>query len=108
MNKKAVEISTTTIIILVLAVLVLLLIAVSFTGGFRQLWQRVTGVQNVSGGLETGVAAEICKTYFEQENKEAFCNNAIEIRGLGSITCREAASTLNLGISGDKISGLCG
>lgn len=88
MKKRGQNINITTIIILVLAILVLLLVAVSFTGGWTKLWERITGTYKTAKGAEKAQAIEQCSFLFKV-NKELFCNYTIEVKDIGNVTCKE-------------------
>jgi len=87
--KRGQNINITTIIILILAILVLLLLVISFTGGWTALWKRITGQQEEAGALERESALRYCALYYTLNNKEAFCNEKRNIKGIGEVTCRE-------------------
>lgn len=86
--KKGQNINITTIIILVLAILVLLLVAVSFTGGWTKLWEKITGTYKTAKGAEKAQAIEHCSFLFKM-NKKLFCEEIIEVKDIGNITCKD-------------------
>ncbi|MEM4318263.1 MAG: hypothetical protein QW244_00410 [Candidatus Pacearchaeota archaeon] len=106
-NKRGIELSTTTIIILILAVIVLVLLAVAVTGGFGKLWKRITGVGEVGTAMEIDLAKETCMLYFNLKQKNAFCNETLNIKGLGSLTCFDAREGLKLNITDEEAKEFC-
>ena len=93
MKRKAQQINVTTIIILVLAILVLLIVAISYTGGWTKLWQRITGTYKAHGGLEISAAAQQCNVYWSVKSKQ-FCEERIPIAGDGNMTCIEIGNSV--------------
>ena len=80
MNKKAVEMNVTTIIIVILAVIVLVILALYFTGGMQQLWQRITGVAGTYDESEVASARQLCTTYCAINDEQSFCMTEFNLR----------------------------
>ena len=73
-NKKAQEINITTIIIVILAVIALVVLVLGFTMGWNQLWQKVTGAQNVTQGTSADWKVVECNNKCSVNDKDGFCN----------------------------------
>ncbi|MEM1577608.1 MAG: hypothetical protein QXM27_01140 [Candidatus Pacearchaeota archaeon] len=89
MKKRGQNINITTIIILVLAILVLLIVAISFTGGWTKLWERITGTYKTAKGAEIGQALHQCEFLYITNNKKSFCCDIIEVINIGNTTCKD-------------------
>lgn len=79
MNKKGVEINITTIIIVILAILVLVILSLYFTGGMKNLWQRITGVSGAWNEADVTAARQACVTYCGFD-EFSFCAQKFNIR----------------------------
>ena len=59
MKKGAISIET--IVIIILALLVLVIVAAAFSGGMKELWDRILGIGQTTGELElTDAVTRIC------------------------------------------------
>jgi hypothetical protein len=79
MNKKGVEINITTIIIVILAILVLVILSLYFTGGMKNLWQKISGVSGAWNEADMTSARQACVTYCGFD-EFTFCTQKFDIR----------------------------
>lgn len=77
MNKKGAEMTVSTIIIIVLALIVLVVLVVGFTGGWSNLWGRITSFFG-SNNIDSVVQA--CATSCTMGNKYDFCDRERTIK----------------------------
>lgn len=71
MNKKAQNLSVTTIVIIVLAVIVLVVLVLGFTGGWGNLWGRMKGF--LGGGPNINSIVQACNVACTTQSKYDFC-----------------------------------
>ncbi len=74
MNKKAVEMNVNTIIIVILAILVLVILALYFTGGMTNLWQKITPIAPSYDVGDITRAKQFCATLCLSNDKISYCN----------------------------------
>lgn len=74
-NNKGVEINITTIIILVLAILVLVILALYFTGGMKQLTDRINGVNTIYNSNDISMAQQLC----ESRDIVSYCSQKVSL-----------------------------
>ncbi len=79
-NKKAIEMNITTIVVVILALLVLVILALYFTGGMQQLWERITGVAGTYDESEVTSARQLCTTFCVIEDEQSFCSTPFNLR----------------------------
>jgi len=97
MKKGAIQIET--IIVIILALLALVIIAAAFTGGFNQLWGKLTGSFGVSS-VTADTAVNNCNGWCGANAANQFCTHQFVITGReneGTKTCT------NLGVGCPKI-----
>lgn len=70
-GKKGAEMTVGTIIIIVLALIVLVVLVVGFTGGWTNLWSRVT---SFFGGANVDSVVQACQVACTTEQKYEFCD----------------------------------
>jgi len=80
MNKKAVELNITTIIVVILAILVLVILALYFTGGMKQLWQKITPAASAYDQTDLEQARNACTLYCSLNDKTSFCTHEFSVR----------------------------
>jgi len=71
MNKKAQNITIGTIILMVLALIVLVVLVVGFTGGWTNLWGRISGF---FGGANVDSVVQACNVACATQAKYDFCD----------------------------------
>ena len=97
MNKRGIELSTTTIIVMIMALLVLVVMAFIFTGSSATLQEKIRSIfQGGTGGSDIAIAEAQCKAACQTakalENKalSGYCTNAYDIKDLGeNINCKD-------------------
>lgn len=93
MKKGAIQIET--IIVIILALLALVIIAAAFTGGFNQLWAKLTGSFGVSSVTET-TAVNTCNSWCGLNDKNNFCTHQFVVTGKeneGTKTCAKLGAS---------------
>ncbi|UZE93799.1 MAG: hypothetical protein IB618_03465 [Candidatus Pacearchaeota archaeon] len=80
MNKKAVELNVNTIIIVILAILVLVILALYFTGGIQQLWQKIIPIPGAYSQTDIEQTRNACTLYCSAGDKTSFCTHEFTIR----------------------------
>ncbi len=95
MNRKG-ALSIETIIVIILALLTLVIIAASFTGGMKNLWERISGIaQTTSGEISFEEAktrcAEVCNNA-----PQSFASTSYLIRNVGPRNCPQITSCANV------------
>ena len=87
MNKRG-QMSIETIIVIILALLALVIIAASFTGGMKNLWEKISGIAGTASGISTSEAVtkcnEVCKA-----SPQAFATTSFFIKDVGSKQCAD-------------------
>jgi hypothetical protein len=79
MNKKGAEMTIGTIVIIVLALIVLVVVALGFTTGWRNLWDKV----NIFGGGATlGAVGQACQIACSSEDINGFCKQPRIVSGV--------------------------
>ncbi|MEK6852366.1 MAG: hypothetical protein AABX59_00655 [Nanoarchaeota archaeon] len=73
MNKKGVEITSSTLIVIILTLLVLVILTLTFTGGTAQLTQKIKEIFYRPAVSSEDVAVEQCRALCSTESKIAFC-----------------------------------
>ena len=76
-DKKAQNITVTTIIIIVLALIVLVVLVLGFTGSWSQLWERITGV---FGGPNVASVVQACQVSCTTESTYDYCTRMRTVR----------------------------
>jgi archaellin len=87
MKKGTIQIET--IIVIILALLALVIIAAAFTGGFNQLWGKLTGSYGVST-VSAESATNDCSGWCSANAQTQFCTHQFVITGReneGTKTC---------------------
>lgn len=69
-SKKGAEMTVGTIVIIVLALIVLVVLVVGFTGGWGNLWTRIT---NFFGGANVDSIVQACQMACTTEQKYEYC-----------------------------------
>jgi len=82
------SISIETIIIIILALLVLVIVAAAFSGGMKQLWEKVMGIGSTTTELTLEEAQAKC-TSICGTSQSSFCTAAFPIKDLGPRNCRD-------------------
>jgi len=72
MNKKAAEMTIGTIIIIVLALIVLVVLVVGFTGGWSNLWGKITAF--FGGGTNVDTIVQACELACTTKAKYDYCD----------------------------------
>lgn len=82
MNKKGAEMTIGTIVIIVLALIVLVVVALGFTTGWKNLWDKV----NIfgGGGSSLSTVSQACQIACEAGDNTGFCVQVREVKGLSS------------------------
>ncbi len=71
MEKKAQNITITTIVIIVLALVVLVVLIVGFTGGWSNLWGRIS---SFFGGSNVDSVVQACQVACASNSKYDYCS----------------------------------
>ncbi len=77
-GKKGTEMTIGTIIIIVLALIVLVVLVLGFTGGWSNLWGRITGF---FGGSNVDSIAQACQVACSTNSKYDWCTRERNLRG---------------------------
>lgn len=72
MNKKAAEMTIGTIIIIVLALIVLVVLVVGFTGGWSNLWGKITAF--FGGGTNVDTIVQACQLACTSNSQYDYCD----------------------------------
>lgn len=78
MNKKGAEMTVGTIIIIVLALIVLVVLVVGFTGGWTNLWGRISNF--FGGGSNVDSIVQACQVACTTNQKYEFCDRMRTIK----------------------------
>jgi hypothetical protein len=78
MKKGSIQIET--IIVIILALLALVIVAAAFTGGFNQLWSKLTGSFGVSS-VSAETATNNCIAWCSAGLQNQFCTHQFVING---------------------------
>jgi ABC-type lipoprotein release transport system permease subunit len=89
MHKKGMM-SIETIIIIILALLVLVIVAAAFSGGMKELWNRIIGISESTGELTLEQATAKCKGLCSNQN--IFCSTSFPVKDAGPRNCKELTS----------------
>ncbi len=83
-SKRAFELAISTLVVIVLATLILAVLIISFTIGWKNFWDKISGYS----GSETDSMGKICQSQCDMNNEHSFC---CEERMLGeeTITCED-------------------
>lgn len=65
-------ISIETIIIIILALLTLVIVAAAFTGGMKQLWEKISGITSTIPTADVDTAKLTCQNYCKNDLAYAF------------------------------------
>jgi len=87
MNKRG-QMSIETIIVIILALLALVIIAASFTGGMKNLWEKISGISDTASGISTSEAVTKCNEICAA-SKPAFDTTSFLIKDVGSKRCAD-------------------
>lgn len=71
MNKKGAEMTVGTIIVIVLALVVLVVLVVGFTGGWGNLWSRISSF--FGGGPNVDAIVQACQVACTTQSQYAWC-----------------------------------
>lgn len=71
MNKKGAEMTIGTIVIIVLALIVLVVLVIGFTGGWSNLWTRIT---SFFGGSNVDSIVQACQVACTTGSKYDYCS----------------------------------
>ncbi len=77
-NKKGAEMTIGTIVIIVLALIVLVVLIVGFTGGWSNLWERISSFFGGGNNIDTTVQA--CQTACATKSTYDFCTRQRTIK----------------------------
>ena len=76
-GKKGQEMSISTLVLIVLAIIVLVIVVIGFTGGWSNLWDRIT---NLGGGkANVGLVVQACQIACETNSKYDFCSQSRKV-----------------------------
>ena len=89
MKKGAISIET--IVIIILALLVLVIVAAAFSGGMKELWDRILGIGQTTGELELTDAVTRCNNVCAS-SPEAFCTTSVLVKEIGPRNCKDLTS----------------
>ncbi len=78
MNKKGQNITISTIILIVLALIVLVVLVIGFTGGWGNLWGRITSF--FGGGTNIDTIVQSCQLACTTQAKYDFCTRQRSVR----------------------------
>jgi len=71
-GKKGQEMSISTLVLIVLAIIVLVIVVVGFTGGWSNLWDRIT---NLGGGkANVGLVVQACQIACDTKSQYDYCS----------------------------------
>jgi len=70
-DKKGAELTIGTIVIIVLALVVLVVLVLGFTGGWGNLWSRITSI--FGGGANVDSVVQACQVACSTESKYDYC-----------------------------------
>lgn len=82
MNKKGAEMTIGTIIIIVLALIVLVVLVLGFTGGWSNLWSRIT---SFFGGSNVDSIVQACQVACSTSSKYDYCDRARTVKAESAI-----------------------
>lgn len=71
MNRKGAELTVGTIVIIVLAVIVLVILVLGFTGGWGNLWSRISGIFGSGANIDTVIQS--CQVACATESQNDYC-----------------------------------
>ena len=85
------SLSIETIIVIILALLVLVIIAVSFSGGMKELFDRIRGVTPTEITLDDAIknCNDVCN---KATNSQAFCGQSYIVQNVGPKACKDLIS----------------
>jgi len=89
MVSKEGSISIETIVIIILAVLVLVIVAAAFSGGMKQLWDKIIGISQTTSEVELSVAQAGCAQLCSPVKLPAYDTTSYFVKGVGAKSCSE-------------------
>lgn len=104
MNKKGAEIAIGTIIVIILAVIVLVVLVMGFTGGWKNLWDKMAGFSGGGSNIDSVVRA--CQVACATESKYDYCerNRGVRFKSdNGELKTVEFSCNELVGSSGEQI-----
>ncbi|MEM2956189.1 MAG: hypothetical protein QW041_01255 [Candidatus Pacearchaeota archaeon] len=85
-------ISIETIIIIILALIVLVVVAAAFSGGMKNLWDKIMGTTEIELSQAKARCDDICTSARAVGKQELFDNATVTIRNIGVKYCKEITS----------------
>lgn len=103
MNKRGAELAIGTIIVIVLGLIVLVVVALGFTQGWQNLWEKV----NVfAGGSSLSTVGQACQIACAANDVTGFCTQGRDIKKLSATNAKVLKDAGVSGLVGDKIEGV--
>jgi len=99
MNKKGAEMTISTVVIIVLALIVLVVLVVGFTGGWGNLWTRITAF---FGGSNIDSIVQACQVACTTGAKNDYCDRMRIVKAESEIF-QVDETTKNLVQTGGKV-----
>lgn len=104
LSKRGQEMSISTLVLIVLAIIVLVLVVIGFTGGWSNLWDRIS---NLGGSKENvQLVVQACGIACSSDSQYDYCSRLREVNfGKGNVPSEFSA----VDVDGDgKIKATCG
>lgn len=93
MNKRGQEINITTIIIVVLAILVLVIVAAAFTGGMKEMIDKIKASLGMYQASDTEEAKNMCDVWCSQGLTDTWNSYTFKKLAEDKNTCAELTGT---------------
>ena len=77
MRKRGQEMSISTLVLIVIAIIVLVLVVIGFTGGLKNLWDRITNLGGGKSNVQSIIQA--CQVACAANSQYDYCSLAREI-----------------------------
>mgnify|MGYP001610483464 CR=1 FL=1 len=97
-SKKGQEMSISTLVLIVLAIIVLVIVVIGFTGGWSNLWDRIT---NLGGGkANVGLVVQACQIACDTSSKYDYCSQSRKVtfddKTSVMVSCQTLTNTITL------------
>ncbi|MEK6858695.1 MAG: hypothetical protein AABX53_02145 [Nanoarchaeota archaeon] len=91
LSKRGQEMSISTLVLIVLAIIVLVLVVIGFTGGWSNLWDRIS---NLGGGKENvQLVVQACGIACSSDSQYDYCSRLREVNfGKGNVPANFVAT----------------